>query len=689
MKNFKAIFLITLVSLLAFSLAAFAESVESVKVTAVKKEAKEIQQVTVQGEEWYPQNQPMPAQKDIFAGEQGGEDISTAVPIGSLPAVLTGTTIGYTDDYEESCPVTLPTTSPDVVYSFQPTENMLLDLTTCYAGTDYWTKLFVYENDASTSIACSMEDDLCGDFRAAIYLLPVEASKIYYIVVDGGYGSTGADSGNYELHIDQVPPVDTMFTQPALADDGSGALFFAFLYSGMEAYIPWQSSLDDGQTFSSGVIFNFGGGAGSYPATEFHQGIQFYGTAVPPVEFTNGSATYLVDLPDVTDINTTAGSYWDWSSYGWHDMTMADIACDVITDIWSYGMISMVHSTTYTTPELIDAPFVSYQTSSDGQATISWFSGLGDCLSTTCDIDKVTHKAYAVYDPFDADSGIYTLFARQDIHGNWEDTLFGGSGWTYYTDDTSNVQYPAIAAYDGNVLIAAENVRNDTPDDHDIICFVSTTSSLADLNTITIAGTTGDERFPRIQHITGNVFLCTYIMDGKVWGTLTEDAGATWLDPGIVSFPEDVAASEYRSVDLAESDGTDINMAYVYEVPSAGKALVKDIRLKKLVGIQVDTDADGVYDPFDNCPEDSNPDQADSDGDGIGDVCSFVCGDATGDDLVNLLDITYLINFLYKDGPDPANMDAADVNNDGAVNLLDITYMINFLYKDGPDPVCG
>jgi hypothetical protein len=37
--------------------------------------------------------------------------------------------------------------------------------------------------------------------------------------------------------------------------------------------------------------------------------------------------------------------------------------------------------------------------------------------------------------------------------------------------------------------------------------------------------------------------------------------------------------------------------------------------------VENDLDQDGILDSMDNCPSDINPDQADSDDDGIGDVC--------------------------------------------------------------------
>ncbi len=103
---------------------------------------------------------------------------------------------------------------------------------------------------------------------------------------------------------------------------------------------------------------------------------------------------------------------------------------------------------------------------------------------------------------------------------------------------------------------------------------------------------------------------------------------------------------------------------------------------------QEDMDADVVGDSCDNCIDVYNPSQADVDEDGVGDACDWTCGDANSDGFVNILDITYLIAFLYKGGSPPDPMESADVNNTGNLNILDITYLIAYLYKSGPEPDC-
>jgi hypothetical protein len=64
------------------------------------------------------------------------------------------------------------------------------------------------------------------------------------------------------------------------------------------------------------------------------------------------------------------------------------------------------------------------------------------------------------------------------------------------------------------------------------------------------------------------------------------------------------------------------------------------------------------------------------------------CGDVDGDGSINILDITYLINNIYKNGPEPPVPEFADVNSDTSVDILDIVFLIGYLYKSGLQPQC-
>ncbi len=63
-------------------------------------------------------------------------------------------------------------------------------------------------------------------------------------------------------------------------------------------------------------------------------------------------------------------------------------------------------------------------------------------------------------------------------------------------------------------------------------------------------------------------------------------------------------------------------------------------------------------------------------------------GDINFDGSIDLLDIQFMINYLYKGGAEPLLLDAVDTNNDNIINILDIIFIINYKFKDGPPPIC-
>jgi len=64
----------------------------------------------------------------------------------------------------------------------------------------------------------------------------------------------------------------------------------------------------------------------------------------------------------------------------------------------------------------------------------------------------------------------------------------------------------------------------------------------------------------------------------------------------------------------------------------------------------------------------------------------YVYGDANGDGIINIFDISFIISYLYSDGSAPDPLERADVDNDGVVNIFDISYLISYLYMEGPPP---
>ena len=62
-------------------------------------------------------------------------------------------------------------------------------------------------------------------------------------------------------------------------------------------------------------------------------------------------------------------------------------------------------------------------------------------------------------------------------------------------------------------------------------------------------------------------------------------------------------------------------------------------------------------------------------------------GDINLDGRVNVIDILFLVDYKFREGPPPEPLEIADFNCDEIVNILDILYLISFEYNDGPEPM--
>jgi hypothetical protein len=64
-------------------------------------------------------------------------------------------------------------------------------------------------------------------------------------------------------------------------------------------------------------------------------------------------------------------------------------------------------------------------------------------------------------------------------------------------------------------------------------------------------------------------------------------------------------------------------------------------------------------------------------------------GDVTNDSVVTSSDIIFVVEYVFKSGPEPDPMCYGDVNLSGVVTAADIVYLVSYVFKSGPPPLDG
>jgi hypothetical protein len=76
---------------------------------------------------------------------------------------------------------------------------------------------------------------------------------------------------------------------------------------------------------------------------------------------------------------------------------------------------------------------------------------------------------------------------------------------------------------------------------------------------------------------------------------------------------------------------------------------------------------------------------------GTSDYCCEIRGDINhdGSPIIDIVDLVYMVNYMFKEGPEPICFWEADINGDGSpiIDIVDLVYMVNYMFKEGPDPV--
>jgi len=262
----------------------------------------------------------------------------------------------------------------------------------------------------------------------------------------------------------------------------------------------------------------------SYPELDNTGDGRFIASLVPHEDDYEGAAMYKIYITDPTVYPTGYNLvYWTFDSWGpndaYHMTDFYHVSCggyvdaDPVINDWAYGGHSFICDfyNSDTGDEYDGLPVHIYQSSLEGQGWIHWYPSQADADYVSFDIDPVSKLGYTVT------NSLGELFWFTYRYGVWNSQMQHTTGPNGIITTEGNDTLFDISALNNNVIIVSQR-------EGDIYAYYSP-NGLASVSEVLIAE---DGVNPKVVHEEANKAICTFIKDGKVYVTKTEDGGVTW-----------------------------------------------------------------------------------------------------------------------------------------------------------------